>query len=106
MTLSKTLLCIYIDSRAALHLVQADHAPIFFFSTSPSPPSFLIFYCNLQTQKSPRKYDAMHILLAILALPARYGEDPFNNSGFSPSLLFAIFVRALFQVPALILLSL
>ena len=46
----------------------------------------------------------MHIL-AILTLPARYGEDPFNNSGFLPSLLFAIFVRALFQVPALILLS-
>ena len=97
-------LCLNIDSRAALHPVQGVRAPVFLFQLRRHRLPFLFF--NLQTQKSPRKYDAMHILLAILALPARYGEDPFNNSGFSPSLLFAIFVRALFQVPALILLSL
>ena len=85
MTLSKTLLCIYIDSRAALHPVQADHAPIFFFQLRRHRLPFLFF--NLQTQKSPSKYEAMHIL-AILALPARYGEDPFNNSGFLPCVLF------------------
>ena len=51
--------------------------PYIFFQLRRHRLPFLFF--NLQTQKSSSKYDAMHIL-AMLALPARYGEDPFNNS--------------------------